>query len=538
MPILTIDTDVVGLSGVNPRVIYIYTNDDNSAITTTGYLNSAARSGTTFSNSDMALVYGTNLDSGSPGAAWFQVQVENGNVSLISASGALPSLPLSVPNGGTGDASHVAYSVLCGGVSTTSAIQSVAALGSSGQVLTSNGAGALPSFQSVAGTGTITRVGDVTSGAAFDGTQGTTLTGTSAGLTLNVASVSSSIGAPVAISSGQTSDTNGTGGQLSLTTGTGGSTSGNGGQIVIATGEALGSSSGDSGTISITTGNSTSGNSGNFSMNCGSAGGNGGGGTVEVKAGTAAGSGDGGFALFWGGDSGGTGNGGYTQLIGGYAGGTSGNGGAAAVFGGACFSAAGNGGAVQVESGYATNGSPGLVTVRGGGGGGTDQAGGDIIVGTGVGTGVGTLGKMYLQAAAGGTASGTANQVLIHRGTVGSIITGLTSGSYATLVTLSLADNTFGAGKIVYVVECTDGTDYQSVSGECFYTVFQSPGPTYAGQATDGANATYVTSGSLTVASSVSNNTVGITATTNLTPTLFRITYMVMNNSQTDIAVS
>lgn len=62
---------------------------------------------------------------------------------------------LTVPNGGTGDSSLTAYAVLCGGTTSTGAVQSVAGLGSSGQVLTSNGASALPTFQTVAGTGTV-----------------------------------------------------------------------------------------------------------------------------------------------------------------------------------------------------------------------------------------------------------------------------------------------------------------------------------------------------------------------------------------------
>jgi hypothetical protein len=54
----------------------------------------------------------------------------------------------SVPNGGTGAATATAYAVQCGGTTSTSAHQSIATVGTSGQVLTSNGAGALPTFQS------------------------------------------------------------------------------------------------------------------------------------------------------------------------------------------------------------------------------------------------------------------------------------------------------------------------------------------------------------------------------------------------------
>lgn len=58
---------------------------------------------------------------------------------------------LSVPRGGTGLASATAYAVLCGGTTTTGALQSIASVGNSGQSLTSNGAAALPSFQNTGG---------------------------------------------------------------------------------------------------------------------------------------------------------------------------------------------------------------------------------------------------------------------------------------------------------------------------------------------------------------------------------------------------
>lgn len=60
---------------------------------------------------------------------------------------------LTAANGGTGRASHTAYAVICGGTTGTAAQQSVASVGTSGQVLTSNGAGALPTFQDAAAGG-------------------------------------------------------------------------------------------------------------------------------------------------------------------------------------------------------------------------------------------------------------------------------------------------------------------------------------------------------------------------------------------------
>jgi hypothetical protein len=61
------------------------------------------------------------------------------------------STPLTVANGGTGAASTTAYAVLCGGTTSTSSLQSVSGVGTSGQVLTSNGASALPTWQAPAG---------------------------------------------------------------------------------------------------------------------------------------------------------------------------------------------------------------------------------------------------------------------------------------------------------------------------------------------------------------------------------------------------
>jgi hypothetical protein len=55
--------------------------------------------------------------------------------------------PLPVPSGGTGRATATAYAVICGGTTATGALQSIASVGTTGQVLTSNGVGALPTMQ-------------------------------------------------------------------------------------------------------------------------------------------------------------------------------------------------------------------------------------------------------------------------------------------------------------------------------------------------------------------------------------------------------
>ena len=107
---------------------------------------------------------------------------------------------IAVADGGTGRSSHTAYAVLCGGTTTTAAQQSIASVGSSGQVLTSNGAGALPTFQSLDVGSTLAGMaaGDVGSSAYLAPTNSTSATynpgATLAGSSLNYAGIQMSGG--------------------------------------------------------------------------------------------------------------------------------------------------------------------------------------------------------------------------------------------------------------------------------------------------------------------------------------------------------
>ena len=83
---------------------------------------------------------------------------------------------LPVANGGTGRTTHTAYAVICGGTSSPAPQQSVASAGTVGQVLTSNGTSALPSFQTLVS-------GDVTS-ISFGSTGLTPSTATSGAVTV------------------------------------------------------------------------------------------------------------------------------------------------------------------------------------------------------------------------------------------------------------------------------------------------------------------------------------------------------------------
>jgi hypothetical protein len=55
--------------------------------------------------------------------------------------------PITVPDGGTNASSFIPFTPICGGTTSTSALMSVTSIGSTGQVLTSNGPGVLPSYQ-------------------------------------------------------------------------------------------------------------------------------------------------------------------------------------------------------------------------------------------------------------------------------------------------------------------------------------------------------------------------------------------------------
>ena len=104
------------------------------------------------------LMYGSTTTAMATTAAGTSTQVLHGNaagaptwsaVSLTAdVTGTLP-----VANGGTGVASATAYALLAGGTTSTGAFQSLASVGTTGQILTSNGAGALPTFQAAAGGG-------------------------------------------------------------------------------------------------------------------------------------------------------------------------------------------------------------------------------------------------------------------------------------------------------------------------------------------------------------------------------------------------
>ena len=104
-----------------------------------------------FDNSATGTVTLRSPSSGTPSFTLPSADGTSGQVMQTNGSGVLSFATVAVANGGTGATSQTAYAVLCGGTTSTGAYQSIAGVGTSGQVLTSNGAGALPTFQDAGG---------------------------------------------------------------------------------------------------------------------------------------------------------------------------------------------------------------------------------------------------------------------------------------------------------------------------------------------------------------------------------------------------
>lgn len=175
---------ITSTGGQNPVIDISASYVGQASITTLGTITSGVWSGTVIAvnkggtNSTTALSGSSiMISNGSAivqGTAGTSTTVLHGNASGAPTYGAVSlttdvSGTLPVANGGLGSASFTAYAVICGGTTPTGALQSIASVGTAGQVLTSNGAGALPTFQSFSASlstknGVTTRTGDAASG--------------------------------------------------------------------------------------------------------------------------------------------------------------------------------------------------------------------------------------------------------------------------------------------------------------------------------------------------------------------------------------
>jgi hypothetical protein len=150
--IATQDANAVAITGGTVSGVTL----SSSAATITG----GTVSGVTLSSSAATITGGSvtgitdlAVADGGTGVSTLTGIVKGNGTSAFSAASAgtdyyAPgSTDVAVADGGTGLSSATAYAVLCGGTTSTGAFQSIASVGTSGHVLTSNGAGALPTFQ-------------------------------------------------------------------------------------------------------------------------------------------------------------------------------------------------------------------------------------------------------------------------------------------------------------------------------------------------------------------------------------------------------
>jgi hypothetical protein len=84
------------------------------------------------------------------------IATQNSNNVSITGGSVTGITDLVVGDGGTGVGSFTAYAVILGGTTSTGALQNVSGVGTSGQVLTSGGANAIPSWTTVQGVTTTT----------------------------------------------------------------------------------------------------------------------------------------------------------------------------------------------------------------------------------------------------------------------------------------------------------------------------------------------------------------------------------------------
>lgn len=253
----------------------------------------------------------------------------------------------------------------------------LSATGGASQVLKQTGAGSAITVAQLAcsdlsnaGTGCsgaagLTTVGDVTSGTvAFNGTVGTALTSTNAGMTITAAQgTSAQAGGAVAINGGIGGSSSGTGGAVTVNSGT--STTGNTGATTLRSANTT-AGGGTAGVVSVTGGNSD---------NAGV------GGNVVITSGT----------------GGATGTAGTLALTSGNGGGTS-----------------GASGTVSLKSGTTTSGNTGALTIASENALGANSTGGAISITVGNSVGSGTSGTLALTG--GTTVTGNGSQITITGG--------------------------------------------------------------------------------------------------------------------------
>jgi hypothetical protein len=181
----------------------------------------------------------------------------------------------------------------------------------------------------------------------------------------------------------------------------------------------------------------------------------------------------------------------------------------------------------------------GAVNITGGAAVGTNQAGSTLTISAPTGTGTGTNSQVIIEADASGGTTGAAAHTSIPRLVLNGTAA-LTSGSAATLVTLTLASNSWAGGTIDYTIEVNDSTPHiQTLTGIVAYAATNVGGTKAGTTSVLGTEAKQLSSGTLTTTWAVtSGGLVQLTATTSLTPVIMRVTFNVNSMSQQAITVA
>lgn len=144
---------LIGSTGVNPVLATLTAGTGITITEGAGSITIDADN-----NGTVTSVSGTLNRITSTGGATPVIDIDSGYVGQASittlgtiTTGTWNGTDIAVADGGTGRGTATAYAVLCGGTTATGAHQSIASVGTSGQILTSNGAAALPTFQTPAG---------------------------------------------------------------------------------------------------------------------------------------------------------------------------------------------------------------------------------------------------------------------------------------------------------------------------------------------------------------------------------------------------
>ena len=172
---------------------------------------------------------------------------------------------------------------------------------------------------------------------------------------------------------------------------------------------------------------------------------------------------------------------------------------------------------------------------------GTNLAGSTWTMRASLGTGNAVPGRLHLAAGAMSATSGTTQQTAIDRGVIGATKV-LTNNSAITITNVTVASNSNAGGQIGYLIEVTDGTDFQYETGVVSFGVTNKGGVFSGNTCTKFGNHQNATSGTLTVTFAISGANPALlscNANSSLTPSTGfpRITYWLMNESQQAIAI-